>query len=257
MALGVIGKKVGMTRVFREDGESVPVTVVHVEPNRITQMKTPETDGYRAVQVTTGTRRAHRVTRAAAGHYAKAGTEAGRGLWEFRLPADADVEFEPGVEFGASIFEEGQKVDVSGTTIGKGFAGVMKRHHFGGGRATHGNSKAHRKPGSIGQNQDPGRVFPGKKMAGHLGDATRVQQNLEVVRVDAARNLLLIRGAVPGAKGMDISIVPSVKAAAVEIPDLSAPAPEEVEEVVEEAADQAAPEASEEAAEPAKDENAE
>jgi len=261
MALGVVGKKVGMTRVFREDGESVPVTVVHVEPNRITQMKTPDTDGYRAVQVTTGTRRAHRVTRAAAGHYAKAGTEAGRGLWEFRLPADADVEFEPGVEFGASIFEEGQKVDVSGTTIGKGFAGVMKRHHFGGGRATHGNSKAHRKPGSIGQNQDPGRVFPGKKMAGHLGAANRVQQNLEVVRVDADRNLLLIRGAVPGAKGMDVTVVPSIKAAVVDIPDLNAPVEEPAEEVVEEAAQEAVETATEqpaeEAAEPAKDDKPE
>jgi len=242
MALGVVGKKIGMTRV---------------EPNRITQMKTPDTDGYRAVQVTTGTRRAHRVTRAAAGHFAKAGTEAGRGLWEFRLPADADVEFEPGVEFGASIFEEGQKVDVSGTSIGKGFAGVMKRHHFGGGRATHGNSKAHRKPGSIGQNQDPGRVFPGKKMAGHLGDATRVQQNLEVVRVDTDRNLLLIRGAVPGAKGADITVVPSIKAADVEIPDLNAPAEEPAEEVVEEAAQDAVEEKVEEAAEPAAEEAAE
>jgi len=242
MAIGVVGKKLGMTRVFNEDGKSVSVTVVQVEPNRITQMKTPARDGYRAIQITVGERRPNRVSKAAQGHFGKAGTPAGRGLWEFRLPDDADVEFKAGIEYGVSIFDAGQKVDVRGTTIGKGFAGSMKRHGFAGGRATHGNSKAHRKPGSIGQNQDPGRVFPGKKMAGHMGNAQRTQQNLEVHSIDVDRNLVLIAGSVPGPKGRDVIILPSPRGGPVEIPELGAVAEEEtveVEEVQNEAAETA------------------
>ncbi len=238
MAIGVVGKKLGMTRVFNEDGKSVSVTVVQVEPNRITQMKTPDRDGYRAIQVTVGDRRPNRVNKAAQGHFSKAGTGAGRGLWEFRLPDEADVEFKPGIEYGVSVFDAGQKVDVRGVTIGKGFAGVMKRHGFGGGRATHGNSKAHRKAGSIGQNQDPGRVFPGKKMAGHMGNAQRTQLNLEVHSIDEARNLLLIAGSVPGPKGRDVVVLPSTRGGEVSIPELGAV---EVEEVPAEAAEQDAP----------------
>jgi len=213
MSLGLVGKKVGMTRVFNEDGVSTPVTVVEVEPNRVTQVKREASDGYVALQLTTGTRRATRVTAAARGHFAKAGTEAGRKLWELRVDAETADQYAPGAELTVSLFEAGQKVDVRGTTIGRGFAGVMRRHNFGGGRATHGNSKAHRKPGSIGQNQDPGRVFKGKKMAGHMGNVSRVQQNLEVVRVDPERNLVLIRGSVPGPRGFDLFIQPSVKGA--------------------------------------------
>lgn len=211
MSLGLVGKKVGMTRVFNEDGVSTPVTVVQVEPNRVTQVKRENTDGYVALQMTTGVRRATRVTNAARGHFAKAGTEAGRKLWEVRVDSEVAEEYQPGAEVTVEIFEAGQKVDVRGTTIGRGFAGVMRRHNFGGGRATHGNSKAHRKPGSIGQNQDPGRVFKGKKMAGHMGNVPRVQQNLEIVRVDSDRNLVLIRGSVPGPRGFDLYIQPSVK----------------------------------------------
>ena len=211
MSLGLVGKKVGMTRVFNEDGVSTPVTVVQVEPNRVTQVKRENTDGYVALQMTTGVRRATRVTRAARGHFAKAGTEAGRKLWEVRVDSEVAEAYQPGAEVTVEIFEAGQKVDVRGTTIGRGFAGVMRRHNFGGGRATHGNSKAHRKPGSIGQNQDPGRVFKGKKMAGHMGNVPRVQQNLEIVRVDSDRNLVLIRGSVPGPRGFDLYIQPSVK----------------------------------------------
>ncbi len=211
MTLGVVGRKVGMTRLFTEDGRSVPVTVVEVEPNRITQVKTREKDGYCALQVTVGARRPRRVPRPIAGHFAKAQVEPGRGLWEFRV-AESDLgAYGAGAEIKVDLFAEGQKIDVLGATIGKGFAGVMKRHGFGGGRATHGNSKAHRKPGSIGQNQDPSRVFPGKKMAGQMGAARRVQQNLEVVRVDTERNLLLIKGSVPGPRGFDVVIRPAVK----------------------------------------------
>ena len=212
MALGLVGKKVGMTRVFSDEGVSVPVTVVQVEPNRVTQVKQNASDGYTALQLTTGERRATRVTKPLRGHFAKAGTEAGRKLWELRVDAETAEKYPAGSELTVEVLQEGQKVDVRGTTIGRGFAGVMRRHGFAGGRATHGNSKAHRKPGSIGQNQDPGRVFKGKKMAGHMGNVTRVQQNLEIVRIDAERNLLLIRGSVPGPKGFDLLIEPSVKA---------------------------------------------
>jgi large subunit ribosomal protein L3 len=212
MALGIIGKKVGMSRVFNADGNAVPVTVLEVTPNRVTQVKNGENDGYRAVQVTIGSRRPSRVTKPQAGHYAKANVAAGRGLWEFRLADGEGAELAPGAEIKADIFTAGQMVDVQGTTIGKGFAGVIKRHHFRGGRATHGNSLSHRAPGSIGQRQTPGRVFPGKKMSGHLGNKTRTQQNLEVVRVDVDKNLLLIKGAVPGPRGADVVIRPAVKA---------------------------------------------
>lgn len=212
MAIGVVGRKIGMTRVFTEDGAAVPVTVIEVEPNRVTQLKSEETDGYRALQVTTGKRRASRVTKPLAGHYAKAGVEAGRGLWEFRLDGEEGDGFEVGSEIKVDIFENGQKVDVSGTSIGKGFQGGVKRHNFRTQDATHGNSLSHRAPGSIGQNQTPGRVFKGKKMAGHMGSVRRTTQSLEVVRVDADRNLLLIKGSVPGAKGGDVIVRPAVKA---------------------------------------------
>ena len=212
MAIGVIGRKRGMTRVFTEEGTSIPVTVIEVSPNRIAQVKTVERDGYRALQVTTGTRRASRVTKPLAGHFAKAGVEAGRGLWEFRLAEGEGEDLAVGAEIGADIFTPGQKVDVAGTTIGKGFAGTVKRHHFATQDASHGNSLSHRAPGSIGQNQTPGRVFKGKKMAGHMGAVRRSAQNLEVVRVDAARNLLLVKGAVPGAAGGDVVVRPAVKA---------------------------------------------
>ncbi|HET7370414.1 MAG TPA: 50S ribosomal protein L3, partial [Gammaproteobacteria bacterium] len=202
------------TRVFTEDGVSIPVTVIEVEPNRISQIKSMESDGYRAVQVTIGTRRASRVTDAAAGHFKKAGVGAGRGLWEFRLQDGDGEDFTAGGEIKADLFAEGQTVDVSGITIGKGFAGGVKRHHFRMQDATHGNSLSHRAPGSIGQNQTPGRVFKGKKMAGHLGAKRRTTQNLEVVRVDVDRNLLLIRGAVPGSAGGDVIVRPAVKARA-------------------------------------------
>lgn len=215
MPLGLVGQKIGMSRVFTDDGKSVPVTVIEAQPNRITQVKTLSKDGYSALQVTVGNRRPSRVTKAQAGHYAKASVEPGRGLWEFRFTEDgSDPEFKIGTEIKADIFAVGQKVDVRGTTIGKGFAGVMKRHRFSGGRATHGNSLAHRSAGSIGQNQDPGRVFPGKKMAGHMGNVQRVQQNLEVVRVDTERNLILVKGSVPGPKGFDVIVQPAGKAPA-------------------------------------------
>ena len=212
MAIGVVGRKIGMTRVFTEDGAAVPVTVIEVEPNRVTQLKSQETDGYRALQVTTGSRRASRVTKPLAGHYARAGVEAGRGLWEFRLDGGEGEGIEVGAEIKVDIFENGQKVDVSGTSIGKGFQGGVKRHNFRTQDATHGNSLSHRAPGSIGQNQTPGRVFKGKKMAGHMGSARRTTQSLEVVRVDVERNLLLIKGSVPGAKGGDVIVRPAVKA---------------------------------------------
>lgn len=212
MAIGLIGRKAGMTRVFREDGVAVPVTVIEVEPNRVTQVKSEETDGYRALQVTTGERRASRVTKAAAGHYAKASTEAGRGLWEFRLAEGEGADVAVGAQLTVDMFTAGQKVDVTGTTIGKGFAGGIKRHNFHHQRNSHGNSVSHRAPGSIGQNQTPGRVFKGKRMAGHMGAVRRCTLNLEVVRVDAERNLLLVKGAVPGSKGGDVIVRPSVKA---------------------------------------------
>ena len=212
MAIGLIGRKAGMTRLFTEEGVSIPVTLIEVEPNRVTQVKTEETDGYRALQVTVGVRRPSRVTRPMAGHFAKAGVAPGRGLWEFRLAEDEGAEFGVGAELTVDRFQAGQKVDVAGTTIGKGFAGAIKRHHFRSQRASHGNSLSHRAPGSIGQNQSPGRVFKGKKMAGHLGAARRSVQNLEVVRVDAERNLLAVKGAVPGPKGGDLMIRPAVKA---------------------------------------------
>ncbi|MBT4810516.1 MAG: 50S ribosomal protein L3, partial [Thiotrichales bacterium] len=205
-------RKVGMSRVFTEAGASVPVTVIEVEPNRITQVKTDETDGYNAIQVTTGTRRASRVTKQMAGHYAKAGVEAGRGLWEFRLEGDEIANYEAGKEVETSLFEAGQKVDVTGINRGFGFQGGIKRHHFSGLDSTHGNSISHRSNGSIGQCQTPGRVFKGKKMSGHMGNVQRTTQNLEVVRVDAERNLILIKGAVPGAKGGDLVIKPAIKA---------------------------------------------
>jgi large subunit ribosomal protein L3 len=211
MTIGVVGRKVGMTRVFTEDGASTPVTVIEVEPNRITQIKSLDTDGYKAVQVTTGSRKASRVTKPLAGHYAKAGTEAGRGLWEFRLAEDEGNDFELKGEIKVDIFEEGQKIDVQGTSQGKGFQGGIKRHNFTMQDATHGNSLAHRSNGSIGQNQTPGRVFKGKKMSGHMGAATRTGVNLEVVRVDVERNLLLVKGAVPGSKGGDLIVKPAVK----------------------------------------------
>ncbi len=201
-----------MTRIFTEDGASIPVTVVEVDPNRVTQVRTDESDGYRAFQVTTGKRRASRVSKPMAGHYAKAGTEAGRGLWEFRLVDGEGDDIEVGKQLGVELFEAGQKVDVAGTTIGKGFAGGVKRHHFQMQDATHGNSLSHRAPGSIGQCQTPGRVFKGKKMAGHMGGVRRTTQNLEVVRVDTERNLLLIKGSVPGARGGDVVVTPAVKA---------------------------------------------
>ena len=246
MSVGLVGQKVGMTRVFTDEGASVPVTVVEVLPNRITQIKTAETDGYNAIQVTLGSRKASRVNKAQAGHFKKAGTEAGTGLWEFRLeegdslptvktvveaaPAAEPAEGEEaetaeaaesqveereaglGDEIKVDQFEVGQIVDVTGTSIGKGFAGVIKRHNFSSQRMTHGNSLAHRAPGSIGQNQTPGRVFKGKKMAGHMGNKRKTVQNLEVVRVDSARNLLLIKGGVPGSKGGKLIIKPAVKA---------------------------------------------
>ena len=211
MSLGLIGRKVGMTRIFDETGVSTPVTVIEVEPNHVTQVKTDHTDGYSALQVTVGSRRPNRVTNPLKGHFAKAGTAPGRGLWEFRVDAQIASQYEAGAVLTVALFETEQKVDVSGTSIGRGFAGVMRRHGFKGGRATHGNSKAHRKPGSIGQNQDPGRVFKGKKMAGHMGNKARTQQNLEVVRIDAERNLILVRGSIPGPRGFDVVIRPSVK----------------------------------------------
>jgi len=211
MSLGLVGRKVGMMRIFTDDGDSIPVTVLDVSNNRVTQIKTPETDGYSAVQVTFGQRRASRVTKAAAGHLAKAGVEAGTVLKEFRIDAAKAAEMKAGDVVPVGLFEAGQKVDVQGVTIGKGYAGTIKRHHFASGRASHGNSRSHNVPGSIGMAQDPGRVFPGKRMTGHLGDATRTVQNLEIARVDAERQLLLVKGAVPGAKNGQVIVSPAVK----------------------------------------------
>lgn len=211
MSLGLVGRKVGMMRIFTDDGDSIPVTVLDVSNNRVTQIKTPETDGYSAVQVTFGQRRASRVTKAAAGHLAKAGVEAGTVLKEFRVDAAKAAELKAGDVVPVGLFEVGQKVDVQGVTIGKGYAGTIKRHHFASGRATHGNSRSHNVPGSIGMAQDPGRVFPGKRMTGHLGDATRTVQNLVIARVDADRQLLLVKGAIPGAKNGQVIVSPAVK----------------------------------------------
>lgn len=211
MAIGIVGRKTGMTRVFTADGTSIPVTVVEATPNRVTQVKSETVDGYSAIQVTVGDRKPSRVGKAAAGHFEKAGVTAGRGLWEFRVPADA-ASPELGSEITVASFEVGQKVDVTGQSRGKGFQGVIKRWNFSMQDATHGNSRSHRAPGSIGQNQSPGRVFKGKKMAGHMGDRQVTVQTLEVVRVDAERNLLLIKGAIPGAPGVDVIVRPAVKA---------------------------------------------
>jgi len=210
MSLGLVGRKVGMTRVFSDDGVSTPVTVIEVEPNRVSQLKTVDTDGYSAVQVVTGARRASRVNKPMAGHYRKAGVEAGRTAMEFRVDSVEGIEL--GAEFKVDMFEQGQMVDVTGTSKGKGFAGAVKRYNFRTQDATHGNSLSHRAPGSIGQNQTPGRVFKGKKMSGHMGAERKTTQNLMVVRVDSERNLLLIKGAVPGAKTGDVIVRPAVKA---------------------------------------------
>jgi len=211
MAIGIVGRKRGMTRIFMEDGTSVPVTVIEAEPNRITLIRDAARDGYSAIQVTTGGRRTSLVNRPASGHYRAAGVEPGEGLWEFRIEAEADESFEVGGEITVERFEGGQHVDVTGTSKGKGFAGVVKRHNFRTQDATHGNSLSHRAPGSIGQCQTPGRVFKGKKMAGHMGSERVTSQNLVVVRVDAERNLLLVRGAVPGAPGGHVLVRPTVK----------------------------------------------
>jgi len=212
MAIGLIGKKCGMTRVFTDAGESVPVTVIQALPNRVTRVKGQDGDGYSALQVTTGGAKASRLSKSLAGQYAATSTEPGEGLWEFRLEADEGDGLEAGAELTVERFEPGQKVDVVGTSIGKGYAGVVKRHHFRTQDATHGNSLAHRAPGSIGQNQTPGRVFKGKKMSGHLGNVRRTAQNLEVVQVDAERNLILVKGAVPGHSGGRLVVRPAVKA---------------------------------------------
>ena len=214
MSLGLVGRKIGMTRIFTDDGVSLPVTVLDVSNNRVTQIKSTNTDGYSAVQVAFGTRRSSRVTKAAAGHFAKAGVEAGSTLKEFTVTPEQLSGLQAGGVVGVDIFKVGQKVDVTGVTIGKGYAGTIKRHHFKSGRASHGNSKSHNVPGSIGMAQDPGRVFPGKRMTGHLGDVQRTVQNLEIVRIDAVRQLLLVKGAIPGAKGGDVVVRPAVKAGA-------------------------------------------
>ena len=210
--LGLVGRKVGMTRIFTEDGESIPVTVLEVAGNRVTQVKTEETDGYNAIQVAFGSKKPSRVSKPLSGHYAKAGVEAGEMLKEFHIDADKLADLKVGTTLSVEMFTVGQKVDVTGITIGKGFAGAIKRHHFSSNRASHGNSVTTRAPGSIGNRQDPGRVFPGKRMAGHLGNVQRTTQNLVVARVDVERQLLLVRGAVPGAKGGKVIVRPAVKA---------------------------------------------
>jgi large subunit ribosomal protein L3 len=211
MSLGLVGRKVGMMRIFTDDGEAVPVTVLDVSNNRVAQIKSVETDGYAAVQIAYGARRPSRVTKAEAGHFAKAGVQAGQELHEFRAPAEKLAELAPGAVLPVAMFSAGQKVDVQGTSIGKGFTGTIKRHNFNSGRASHGNSRSHNVPGSIGMAQDPGRVFPGKRMSGHMGDVTCTVQNLVVARVDAERSLLLVRGAVPGARGGAVVVTPAVK----------------------------------------------
>ena len=214
MSLGLIGRKVGMTRLFTDEGEAIPVTVIDVSDNRVAQVKTQATDGYDAVQLAHGTRRASRVTKAMAGHFAKAGVMAGNALNEFRVESEKLAEMKPGQVVGVDVFTAGQKVDVQGVSIGKGYAGTIKRYHFASGRASHGNSRSHNVPGSIGMAQDPGRVFPGKRMTGHLGDVTRTVQNLVIARVDAERNLIMVKGAVPGAPGGKVIVTQAVKAAA-------------------------------------------
>lgn len=211
MSLGLIGRKCGMTRVFCEDGSSVPVTVLQIDSNRVAQIKNIESDGYSAIQVTAGDKKSSKINKAMSGHYASANVTAGRGLWEFRLDGSEDMEFSTGTELTVDLFMEGQLVDVQGTSIGKGFAGGVKRHHFKMQDATHGNSVSHRAPGSIGQCQTPGRVFKGKKMAGHMGAEQVTIQNLIIQTIDKERNLVLIKGAVPGAKGGDVVITPAVK----------------------------------------------
>ena len=213
MPIGLIGRKCGMTRVFTEEGDSVPVTVIEIEPNRVTRLKSADADGYRALQVTVGARKAKHLSKAEQGHFAKAGVEAGRGLWEFRLAEGEGEDLQVGAELRVETYlAPGQKIDARGRSIGKGYAGVVKRHNFRTQDASHGNSLSHRAPGSIGQNQSPGRVFKGKRMAGHMGNAARTCQNLEVVRVDAERNLVLVKGAVPGPRGGDVVLSPAVKA---------------------------------------------
>ncbi|QEL57570.1 50S ribosomal protein L3 [Chromobacterium paludis] len=214
MSLGLVGRKVGMTRIFAEDGATIPVTVLDMSANRVTQIKTAETDGYNAVQLTFGSKKANRVAKAAAGHFAKAGVEAGEALVEFALTADAVAGYKAGDAIAVEIFSVGQLVDVTGTSKGKGFSGVIKRHNFSSNRASHGNSRSHNTPGSIGQAQDPGRVFPGKRMAGQYGNVKSTVQCLEIVRVDAERQLILVKGAVPGAKNGQVVVRPSVKAGA-------------------------------------------
>ncbi len=212
MSLGLIGRKVGMTRVFTDDGASIPVTVLEVIPNRVTQIKTIASDGYIGLQVAYGTRRASRINSALTGHYAKSGSAAGSGIHEFPVTSEILANYTAGANITVDIFQVGQIVDVTGTSLGKGFAGAIKRHHFKSNRASHGNSKSHNVPGSIGMAQDPGRVFPGKRMPGHLGAVKVTTQNLEIVRVDIERNLLLIKGAIPGSKGGDVVVRPAIKA---------------------------------------------
>ncbi len=211
MSLGLLGRKVGMMRIFTDDGDTVPVTVLDVSNNRVAQIKTGDSDGYTSIQLAHGARRASRVTKAQAGHFAKAGVQAGTALQEFRVKPDALGDLKPGSVLAASVFAAGQKVDVAGTSIGKGFTGTIKRYNFASGRASHGNSRSHNVPGSIGMAQDPGRVFPGKRMSGHMGDVATTVQNLEIARVDADRGLLMVRGAVPGAKGGAVVVTPAVK----------------------------------------------
>ena len=212
MAIGLVGRKVGMTRIFTEDGTSIPVTVIEATPNRVTQLRTEESDGYRALQVTAGTKKANRINKAEAGHFAKAGVEAGRTLVEFRLEENEGADIEVGSEITVEIFNDTKKIDVTGTSKGKGFQGAIKRWNFSSQRMTHGNSLSHRAPGSIGQNQSPGKVFKGKKMAGQLGNKQVTTQSLEVVRVDVENSLILVKGAVPGATGGDVIVLPAVKA---------------------------------------------
>lgn len=240
MAIGLVGRKVGMTRIFTDDGATVPVTVLDVSDNRITQIKTAEKDGYAAVQVAFGKRRASRVSKPLAGHLAKAAVEAGHTLKEFRASAEDLASLKVGGKIGVEIFQVGQKVDVQGVTIGKGFAGTIKRHHFGGQNASHGNSISHRVPGSTGQNQSPGHVFKGQRMAGHLGDATRTISNLMVVRVDAERQLLLVKGSVPGSSGRDVLVRPAVKLQKVTAPKPAAAAKADAKPVAKPAAKPAA-----------------
>lgn len=212
MSLGLIGRKIGMTRVFTENGDSLPVTVIDISNNRVTQLKRIDSDGYCAVQIAFGSKRSNRISKPIAGHFSKAAVEAGTILKEFRVSESELDQFNIGMTINSNIFKVGQKVDISGTTIGKGYAGTIKLHHFSSNRSSHGNSKAHRKPGSIGMAQDPGRVFPGKKMSGHMGNVRRTTQNLEIIRIDEEKKLLLVKGAVPGFKGNNVLVLPSIKA---------------------------------------------